>query len=170
MQSEPPVRAAHFLRRHLSALLSGFTGVPLNAAILQPCRRRPAFSAAPGLPSSVGADTHVGPFIRFHRTTVLAATPQLCLRRPAFSAAPGLPSSVGADAHIGPLGTDEFAADFRENGAYCAGRCRHRPLQTYVKNKQGGLCPQGVCRIRSAPLSLTAAQSRPPPTNMYNRT
>ena len=24
--------------------------------------------------------------------------------------------SVGADAHIGPLGTNEFAADFRENG------------------------------------------------------
>ena len=45
---------------------------------------------------------------------------------------------VGADAHIGPLGTDEFAADFRENGAYCAGRCRHRPLQTFTKNEQGG--------------------------------
>ena len=42
------------------------------------------------------------------------------------------------------------------------GRCGHRPLQTYMKNKQGGLYPQGVCRIRSAPSSLTAAQSCPP--------
>ena len=41
---------------------------------------------------------------------------------------------VGADAYIGPLGTDEFAADFRKNGAYCAGRCWHRPLQTAVQN------------------------------------
>ena len=27
--------------------------------------------------------------------------------------------SVGADAHIGPLGSCEFAADFRKNGAVC---------------------------------------------------
>ena len=27
--------------------------------------------------------------------------------------------SVGADAHIGPLGSYEFAADFRKNGAIC---------------------------------------------------
>ena len=40
--------------------------------------------------------------------------------------------SVGADAHIGPSGTDEFAADFCENGVHCAGRCRHRPLQTFA--------------------------------------
>ena len=26
---------------------------------------------------------------------------------------------VGADAHIGPLGSCEFAADFRKNGAFC---------------------------------------------------
>ena len=42
---------------------------------------------------------------------------------------------VGADAHIGPLGTDEFAADFRKNGAHCAGRCGHRPLQPAVQNR-----------------------------------
>ena len=29
------------------------------------------------------------------------------------------------------LGTIEFAADFRQNGVHCAGRCGHRPLQTY---------------------------------------
>ena len=36
--------------------------------------------------------------------------------------------SVGADAHIGPLGSFEFAADFRENGAICVGRCDARRL------------------------------------------
>ena len=37
---------------------------------------------------------------------------------------------AGADAHIGPLGTDEFAADFRETSVHHAGRCapaRGRP-------------------------------------------
>ena len=27
--------------------------------------------------------------------------------------------NVGADAHIGPLGSCEFAADYRKNGAIC---------------------------------------------------
>ena len=30
---------------------------------------------------------------------------------------------VGADAYIGPLGSCKFAADYRKNGAHCAGRC-----------------------------------------------
>ena len=36
----------------------------------------------------VGADAHIGPLVRIHRTAVDAATPRPCLRRPTFSAAP----------------------------------------------------------------------------------
>ena len=35
------------------------------------------------------------------------------------------------------LGTGEFAADFRENGVHCVGRCGHRPLQMFTKKRTG---------------------------------
>ena len=57
-------------------------------------------------------------------------------RRSATDAA--YPSRV----HIGPLGTDEFAADFHENGAHCAGRCGHRPLQHAVQNRNKPSIPE----------------------------
>ena len=88
----------------------------------------------------------------------------------AFSSGKCTTRICGQTASISVLLISGILSQFRSCTAPCRGRCPHRPLQTYVKNKQGGLCPQGVCRIRSAPLSLTAAQSRPPPTNIYNRT
>ena len=34
--------------------------------------------------------------------------------------------------HIDPLGSYEFAESLRKNGAMCAGRCGHRPLQDFL--------------------------------------
>ena len=44
----------------------------------QYCNRRSACDSAQQF---VGADAHIGPLVRFHRTSLFAVTPQLCLRR-----------------------------------------------------------------------------------------
>ena len=50
-------------------------------------RGRRCRSACNSVQQSVGADAHIGPFVRIHRTSSVAVTLQLCLRRPTFSAA-----------------------------------------------------------------------------------
>ena len=60
--------------------------------------------------------------------------------------------------------TSEFAADFRENGAHCAGRCGHRPLQTAVQNHNKPSIPKmsrtGICCQPSATACSTSASAK----------
>ena len=67
--------------------------------------------------------------------------------------------SVGADAHIGPLGSYEFAADFRKNGAICRADVGIGPYSQTGKcnsNSQKRFCFRGCLLPTSQSASLTA--------------
>ena len=57
----------------------------------------------------VGADAHIGPFVRIHRTSSVAVTLQLCLQRPTFSV---LPEKVGKKRRRGRAILRAHARDF----------------------------------------------------------
>ena len=63
---------------------------------------------------------------------------------------------VGADAHIGPLGSCEFAADFRKNGAVCRVDVGIDP---YIETGSTYVCAAAFHKISCI---LPGGQSRPP--------
>ena len=65
--------------------------------------------------------------------------------RPPLQSAVRRKRLVGADDSVGPEKYYEFAEDYRKNGAICAGRCGHRPLQI---RKQACSGPSGGAEPR----------------------